>query len=1070
MWLWWSELPHDMEAFGPFGYHFDRGLGQLKDGQRREEPHRQDRFPNVPGAKIESKRTLANDELYVAEQLAKVVEGATPEKTHTEVVGDDRWWSAIFLPLPAPRQLLPEVLIDQKGLAWGSASSRRPLRPASVKLTCEELEELVRVCNCFARMVEPPYLEADEESQSAALLTRQSFCQLILSMGLTSMEKCMEPLGRKERPRYHRALECFDAEAQSCEVPGIAPYGRLVMAVRLPAVPEKAGRVAGGLAEDELLKRRALRSPKNFNTSPRTSCSHLALSQLWAEDLRRLFGRLLEDLATNPFWEGQERWDVPGCGAFEAEFAGWFQEPAPPLQEMAEALPRAKKYFFFKMLPAAQAYGDERLQLLQKKAVQLKQSRQSRSADLSPGISSSSIQQEERTSGEVDAKAVSRALPRTEQELGSVSMVEYLEKSGGYKNQKTLGLIQWILAHAIDAAAQEDFAGMKEIGALLAMSVEQANYDNGDWAVAYLVSLHEDPPIQLFQERSVQVSTTSRPFSPLIPPAWTATTLSYIKDLEVLANKKPDLSKRTGQQQQKEQISETPQSGSSKRKPRYPKRPKAGAEGDSASASPPFPVPVPFKGSCADLQKVEGHFGGRRPCFWVLEILVSGRKCFVPGLCEQPWTPMMRFLQQWRALEMKDGIKTTRTDSCAFGSPHLKSFRFLSAWLETVDIEKKCDRSHHHIVVEGKYTKSSASYTFQLAKAIASCFAASIRARQAALKDIEEGNVRGLENQLMNAVALQAPWREVEAWQYQTRRHINILELKSVVRLAERLVRKGQACRIVNFGDSNVIRRTILPEIGQFENLDCIPVVSLMEEDIEVSSPKMLPMAKPSSGPHLTRPKRELSVKIAEKPRRQPQPEPSMELEEEEEEEVPLPPEMVKAEFMQNQLLEPEVVCFVATFSSLFQVLFEAYCDFPQEPRGYGGHMTISAFLRPGALLQPLLGRLHPGGAAATEAAHERRGREDLEAARAAGGLGIDACGSEAWHQRDISVPPAPRYPQNALINALAGSKREANGVFFWNGLQVPQPAAPEGEEEGLGALLSGLRWPGGGEKTSACG
>ena len=172
-----------------------------------------------------------------------------------------------------------------------------------------------------------------------------------------------------------------------------------------------------------------------------------------------------------------------------------------------------------------------------------------------------------------------RALPRSEQELGSVSMVEYLEKSGGYKNQKTLGLIQWILAHAIDAAAQEDFAGMKEIVALLAMSVEQANYDNGDWAVAYLVSLHEDPPIQLFQERSVQVSTTSRPFSPLIPPAWTATTLSYIKDLEVLANKKPDLSKRTGQQQQKEQISETPQSGSPRRKPRYPKRPKAAAEG-----------------------------------------------------------------------------------------------------------------------------------------------------------------------------------------------------------------------------------------------------------------------------------------------------------------------------------------------------------------------------------------------------------------------------------------------------------------------------------------------------------
>lgn len=497
------------------------------------------------GAKIESKRrfsiqgTLANDELYVAEQLAKVVEGATPEKTHTE---DDRWWSAIFLPLPAPRQLLPEVLIDQKGLVRDPDPREREKVQASVKLTCEELEELVRVCNCFARMVEPPYLEADEESQSAALLTRQSFCQLILSMGLTSMEKCMEP-------RYHRALECFDAEAQSCEVPGIAPYGRLVMAVRLPAVPEKDNQSAlDALVNDRLTPR-----------------------------LTRLFGRLLEDLATNPFWEGQE---------------------------MAEALPRAKKYFFFKMLPAAQAYGDERLQLLQKKAVQLKQSRQSRS------ISSSSIQQEERTSGEVDAKAVS-------------------------------------------------------------------------------------------------------------------------------------------------------------------------------------------------------HLRG-----------------------------------------VSAGSATTR---------------------------------------------SSTSHFTRLSK-----------------------------------------------------------------------------------------------------DLDAISELN------EVSSPKMLPMAKPSSGPHLTRPKRELSVKIAEKP---PQPEPSMELEEEEEEEVPLPPEMVKAEFMQNQLLEPEVVCFVATFSSLFQVLFEAYCDFPQEPRGYGGHMTISAFLRfcfDFGLFSVI----------------------DLQTLQRSYNL----CSEDF-------IPAEPQRRKRRT----KGSKREANGVFFWNGLQVPQ-------------------------------
>ncbi|CAK9053796.1 Sodium channel protein 60E [Durusdinium trenchii] len=95
-----------------------------------------------------------------------------------------------------------------------------------------------------------------------------------------------------------------------------------------------------------------------------------------------------------------------------------------------------------------------------------------------------------------------RTLPRSVEEVGSISMLEYLSKSGGYRNQKTLGLIQWILGHAVDAAAQDDFAGVKEIIALLAMAIEQANYDNGEWSVAYLISLHEEPPIQLFQERA----------------------------------------------------------------------------------------------------------------------------------------------------------------------------------------------------------------------------------------------------------------------------------------------------------------------------------------------------------------------------------------------------------------------------------------------------------------------------------------------------------------------------------------------------------------------------------------
>lgn len=72
------------------------------------------------------------------------------------------------------------------------------------------------------------------------------------------------------------------------------------------------------------------------------------------------------------------------------------------------------------------------------------------------------------------------------------------------------------------------------------MTIEQANYNNGDCAVAFLISFHEEAPFQLFQERTAAITSTGRPFSPLIPPTWTATTLRYIRDMEILANKKPD--------------------------------------------------------------------------------------------------------------------------------------------------------------------------------------------------------------------------------------------------------------------------------------------------------------------------------------------------------------------------------------------------------------------------------------------------------------------------------------------------------------------------------------------------
>lgn len=174
-------------------------------------------------------------------------------------------------------------------------------------------------------------------------------------------------------------------------------------------------------------------------------------------------------------------------------------------------------------------------------------------------------------------------------------------------------------------------------------------------------------------------------------------------------------------------------------------------------------VPMGFDGSCEKTRT--GNCLALRALF----LLRVAWRCFIPGLAEQPWTSMMRYLAQWQDLQDKEGVRTVRTDSCAFGSPHQKSFRFMSVWMATEELNRRCSRDHQHLVVEGKYT--------------------AIQARKTALQTEDEGPVKGLESQLVNAVAMRSQWKKVDAWQYQTKRHINILELKSVLRLAERLVK-----------------------------------------------------------------------------------------------------------------------------------------------------------------------------------------------------------------------------------------------------------------------------------------
>lgn len=170
-----------------------------------------------------------------------------------------------------------------------------------------------------------------------------------------------------------------------------------------------------------------------------------------------------------------------------------------------------------------------------------------------------------------------RVVPRTAEELSQadVSMTSYLERYGGFKNNREAGLIMWILAHAMDAAAQEDFHATKEYMALLAASLEQSVLDGG-WNVAYILSLMEEPPQQLFSERQQPMASSGRPFSPLVPPQWAAVALSYLKEIEVLSTRKVEMRRPPAKATTGESDPAAP--ASPKRKPRFPKKPKAGRE------------------------------------------------------------------------------------------------------------------------------------------------------------------------------------------------------------------------------------------------------------------------------------------------------------------------------------------------------------------------------------------------------------------------------------------------------------------------------------------------------------
>ena len=165
----------------------------------------------------------------------------------------------------------------------------------------------------------------------------------------------------------------------------------------------------------------------------------------------------------------------------------------------------------------------------------------------------------------------------------SALMCQYLERYGGFAGQREQGYAMWCLAHVMDAMIQQDYQGAQEFLALTFVAMDQSSIDGGRWDFAWLLTLLEEPPPQLFHGRGTVANPRTRAFSPLSPVAWTTCALQYLKEVDLItARRLETLGNAPRGSQHPPQLHQPASSeiapadqNKPKRPPRYPRKPKA---------------------------------------------------------------------------------------------------------------------------------------------------------------------------------------------------------------------------------------------------------------------------------------------------------------------------------------------------------------------------------------------------------------------------------------------------------------------------------------------------------------
>ena len=122
--------------------------------------------------------------------------------------------------------------------------------------------------------------------------------------------------------------------------------------------------------------------------------------------------------------------------------------------------------------------------------------------------------------------------------------VAYLERFGTFSGHRELAQLSWLVGHAWRAMQLGEGDRAEDLLALTFAALEQAAMDNGSMEAAFMLTQLEEVPPTILERRPHRMGSSLQPFSPLWAPEWTATTLGYLRELDLLQERRAQMAQQ----------------------------------------------------------------------------------------------------------------------------------------------------------------------------------------------------------------------------------------------------------------------------------------------------------------------------------------------------------------------------------------------------------------------------------------------------------------------------------------------------------------------------------------------